>query len=112
MLKWPEIHFILNFSGKENLAQFFIEKGANIHLRDKKENTPLHLAANAGNFAAIWRYFWKVNGFGWIFIFFSGAEKIVEMLIGTGAKVHSGNFEEATPLHQAAATTAGNFSNF
>lgn len=42
--------------------------------------------------------------------YFAGAEKIVQILIGRGAKIHIKNSEEATPLHMAASTTGGKFN--
>lgn len=62
--------FKLILIGKENLATFLIEKGANIHSTNHKLSTPIHLAAHIGEFSKNWFDSDEMDEFlGWIDLF-------------------------------------------
>ena len=60
------------------LMRLLIDHGGNLHARDSKNRTPLHLAATAGD-----------------------SPDIVEMLIDKGADVDAQDVYKSTPLHMA-----------
>lgn len=66
-------------SWDKSVAEFFLQKGANIHLQDHDGKTPLHVASSTDH------------------------EEMVEWLIENGAELQSRTFiEKQTPLHYAA----------
>ena len=57
--------------------QVLIKHGADVHARDQRQSTPLHLASSRWNL------------------------KIAQLLIKHGADVHARNQDQSTPLHMA-----------
>ena len=70
------LHFAYHLNC-ETIAMALIEKGADIHARDERGNTPLHLAAG-------------------------GFKKTVEMLIDNGADINARDHDGSTPLYKTA----------
>lgn len=67
-------------------AQILLDAGADVRVRDKYENTPLHDAASRG------------------------LEGVAELLLAHGAEVNAQDFRNNTPLGKAERSLGGNFS--
>lgn len=63
------------FNNQLKMAEFLLDKGANINARDRFGNTPLHYATNASN------------------------QETAELLVERGADVNAANEVGITPLH-------------